>query len=211
MFKGNQNRRVRDISALTVLGQNESGHGNDDGPGHPKRLRRQISQPDFADSSAIRVGSSSPLHDGSQDGSDRSSLPYVDASTHYLSITPEDDTVRLASCVIRHILYFAAPQNSASNPVVVEFRDAKTRLAATTTTAERRMIAIDDGGLCLRRQNQDGSFALAKNHVALLEAKTQFHCVENGRPVISNRSFAQMVCEALATRVSNMGDESLRR
>jgi hypothetical protein len=206
MFKGNQGRSARDIST-TILGQNESERDNDDGA-RPKRLRRQTSQPYFTDSGGIRVGSSSPLPDGSQDGSDRS---YVDSSTHYLSITPEDDTVRLASCVIRHILYFAAPQNSASNPVVVEFRDAKTRLAATTALGGQPMIAIDDGGLCLRRQTQDGYFMLAKNHVAVLEAKSQFHCVENGRPIISDKSFAQMVCEALATRLSNRNDKSLRR
>ncbi|KAJ5922493.1 hypothetical protein N7516_010196 [Penicillium verrucosum] len=204
MFKGNQDRRTRDIP--TMQEQNESKNDNDDEARQPKRLRRHTFQPDFADSSEIQVGSSSPPQDGSYNGSQGSSLGYVDPDTHYLGTTPEDDTLRLASCVIRHILYFASPQNSASNPIVVEFRDAKTRLAATTTIGDRQIVTIDDGGLCLRRQNENGNFILANNHVAVLEAKTQFQCLESGRPIISDRSFAQMICEALATRLSNGGN-----
>ncbi|KAI3276438.1 hypothetical protein DTO003C3_10174 [Penicillium roqueforti] len=151
MFKGNQDRRMRDVS--TMQEQNESERDNDAEARQPKRFRRHTFQPDFIDSSGIQVGSSSPPHDGSYDGSQGSSLGYVDPDTHYLGMTPEDDTLRLASCVIRHILYFAPPQNSASIPTVVEFRDAKTRLAATTLVGERQIVAIDDGGLCLRRQN----------------------------------------------------------
>lgn len=99
-------------------------------------------------------------------------MGYVDLDTHYLGITLEDDTLRLASYVIRHVLYFGAPQNLASNSAIVEFRDAKTRLAATTLVGERRIVAIDDGSLCLRRQKPSRGFVLAKNHVAILEAKT---------------------------------------
>lgn len=209
MFKGNQDRRMRDVS--TMQEQNESERDNDAEARQPKRFRRHTFQPDFIDSSGIQVGSSSPPHDGSYDGSQGSSLGYVDPDTHYLGITPEDDTLRLASCVIRHILYFAPPQNSASIPTVVEFRDAKTRLAATTLVGERQIVAIDDGGLCLRRQNPGGCFILTQNHVAILEAKTQFQCLENGRPIISDRGFAQMVCEALATRLSDIGDNSQQR
>lgn len=138
-------------------------------------------------------------------------MGYVDSDTHYLSITPEDDTKRLASCVIRHILYFAPPQDSAPRPVVVEFRDAKTRWAGKTVIRRQQIVAIDDGGLSLRRQKPGGGFALMKNHVAILEAKTQFQCLENGQPGISDASFAQVVCEALATRFFNITHDSQER
>lgn len=109
MFKGNQNRRTRDVP--TMQGQNESERDNDEAR-QPKRLRRHTFQPDFADSSEIQVGSSSPPHDGSYNGSQGSSLGYVDPDTHYLGITPEEDTLRLASCVIRHTLFCIAPKLS---------------------------------------------------------------------------------------------------
>ncbi|CAL5869919.1 uncharacterized protein PFLUO_LOCUS4152 [Penicillium psychrofluorescens] len=160
MFKGSQDRRVRDI--LSIQEQNEGGRDNDADTRQPKRVRRYTFQPDFVNSSGIQVGSSSPPHDDSYDGSQGSSVGYVDFDTHYLGITPEDDTLRLASCVIRHVLYFGAPQNSVSNPAVVEFRDAKTRLAATTLVGERRIVAIDDGGLCLRRQKPSGGRGLSQ-------------------------------------------------
>ena len=209
MFKGNQDRRMRDT--FTTEGRNESEREDDDETRQPKRLRRHTLQPGFIDSSGMQVGSSSPPQVGSFDGSQGSSIGYVDPDTHYLGVTPEDDTLRLASCVIRHILYFGPPQNLASNSVVVEFRDAKTRLSAATLVGERQIVAVDDGGLCLRRQKPDGGFILARSHVAILEAKTQFRCLENGRPVISDRCFAQMVCEALAARLSDIADNPQQR
>jgi hypothetical protein len=63
----------------------------------------------------------------------------------------------------------------------------------------------------LRRQKPGGGFILANNHVAILEAKTQFQCLENGRPVISDTCFAQMVCEALAARLSDITDKLQQR
>lgn len=68
-------------------------------------------------------------------------------------------------------------------------------------------MAIDDGGLCLRRQKSDGGFMLVDNHVAILEAKTQFQSLRNEKPVISDKSLAQMVCEGLVTRASNTDKE----
>lgn len=197
MFKGTQDRRVRDLPVMQ--GQNENELDNEAAGRQSTRLRRQIVQPDFTDSGDIHFSSSPPQ--GSQDSSQGSSLGYLDLDTHHLGITPEDDTLRLVSCVIRHILYFAPPQNSASRPTIVEFRDAKTRVATATVLSERNVVAIDDGGLCLRRQKPGGGYMLANNHVAILEAKTQFQSFQNGRPIISDRSFAQMVCEALATRL----------
>jgi hypothetical protein len=173
-----------------------------------KRPRRYTCQGgDFVDSGGIQVGSSSPTHDDSYDGSQTSSLGYFDLKDHWLGVTPEDDTLRLASCVIRHILYFAPPQENPLNTVVVDFRDAKIRISASTVLTEQVIIATDDGGLCLRRENPAGGFTLVNNHVAILEAKARFQTLEKGRPVISDTCFAQMICEALATRLSKIADD----
>ncbi|PWY96102.1 hypothetical protein BO94DRAFT_507594 [Aspergillus sclerotioniger CBS 115572] len=223
MFKGCQDRhRYEEQHEYATdnegaMEDEEDGAGKEDGEEHEgetedeerqsKRRRMNTSQPGFIDSQGMRVGSSSPLPEGS--GSQGSSLGYVDPDTHRLAIKPEGDTLRLVSCVIRHILYFAPPQNPALLPIVVEFRDAQSRMTATTINARYQMVAIDDGGLCLRRQKSGGGFKLAKRHVAILEAKPQFQWVEDGIPTISDRSFAQMVCEALATRLSDRGDRLL--
>jgi hypothetical protein len=61
MFKGNQDRRMRDVP--TKQGQNESERDNE--ARQSKRLRQHTFLPDFADSSEIHVGSSSPPHDSS--------------------------------------------------------------------------------------------------------------------------------------------------
>ncbi|KAJ5406102.1 hypothetical protein N7465_007386 [Penicillium sp. CMV-2018d] len=203
-FKGSQDRRRRDLSDNPEKEYGESDGRIDERDGEaeprPKRARGYTSQEDYVNSSTMQVGSSSPPHSGSHG---TSSLDYVDSDSHILGIVPEDETFRLASCVIRHILYFAPPQNSTSEPTVVEFRDAKTRLAARTLAEKRQIVAIDDGGLCLRRREPGRGFLVVKNHVAILEAKTQFQCLEDGRPVISDGCFAQMVCEALAARLSD--------
>lgn len=52
---------------------------------------------------------------------------------------------------------------------------------------------------------------LAKKYIAILEAKTQFQCLENGRPIISDMNLAQMVCEALAIKISHKDDQSLQK
>lgn len=156
----------------------------------------------------MQVDSSSPLPlSTSFHGSQTSSLGYVDSYTHYLGVAPEDNTLRLASCVIRHILYFAPSLDSASNSKVVGFRDAKIRLTRRTVIRNRQIVAVDGGGLCLRQQTSDGGFVPAKSHVAILEAKPQFQCLEDGRPVISDGGFGQMVCEALAARLSDDSQE----
>ncbi|KAJ5573727.1 uncharacterized protein N7459_008154 [Penicillium hispanicum] len=202
MFKGSQDRRAQGLIDSQEGMESELDSDEDTEARMPKRPRRYTSQTDFVDSSRIQIGSSSPPHDGSYDGSQESSLGYVDRDAHYLGIMLEDDTVRLASCVIRHILYFAPPQNASWKPTVVEFRDAKTRLAAATLD-RRQIVAIDDGGLCLRQQEPGRGFILVKNHIAILEAKTQFQCVRNGQPIISDKCSAQMICEALAARLSD--------
>lgn len=196
MFKSGQGRRGIEILA-------GSDDETDEREERAKRPRRSTLQEDFMDSRTIQVGSSSPQEISSQE---TSSVGYVDSESHRLLASPEDETLRLASCVIRHILYFGAPQDSVDLTTVVEFRDAKVRMAAYTPILKRKIVAIDDGGLCLRKE-LNGGFSLCKNHLAILEGKRQFQCLENGRPIISDNCLAQMTCEALVASIADPFNE----
>ncbi|KKK13636.1 hypothetical protein P175DRAFT_0556954 [Aspergillus ochraceoroseus IBT 24754] len=170
-----------------------------------KDLRRKVlvdgsmDEKDYVDSSILQVGSSSPQADSSYEAS---SIGYIDMETHMLMVSPEDETLRLASCVIRHNLCFAPPQDSCDLQSVVEFRDAKSRLAVSTPILRRKIVATDDGGLCRRLESGD-VFTVGRERVAIVEAKKQFQCLENGRPIISDNCFAQMTCEALVARLAD--------
>lgn len=129
-------------------------------------------------------------------------MDYVDQEAHLLLSSPEDETLRLASCVIRHILYYAPPQDSGQLQSVVEFRDAKKRLAVETPELRRKMVATDDGGL-YRRIALGNVFTVDKERVAIVEAKRQFQFLESGRPTISDDCLAQMTCEALVARLAD--------
>ncbi|KAI2741992.1 hypothetical protein DTO013F2_8655 [Penicillium roqueforti] len=196
MFKGSEERRGRDSSKVSP---DESDNDAEPSPRRPRERIQRIAQRGYVDSREMQVGSSSPAADGSQG---TSSVEYIDAESHRLLASPEDETLRLVSCVIRHILYFAPPQDAANMPAVVEFRDAKTRLSARTPKLKRKIIAIDDGGLCLREESR-GLFKVLKSRVVILEAKRQFQCLENGQPTISDNCFAQMTCEALVARLAD--------
>ncbi|KAJ4177950.1 hypothetical protein NW759_017382 [Fusarium solani] len=166
--------------------------------GRFKRLRRNTLQEGYVDSSQIQVGSSSSMaEDGSQGAS---SVGYVDMASQIHFAPPEDETIRLAVCVIRHILYYAPPQESVELPIVVELRDAKIRLVAHTPHRALKITAADDGGLYLR---QEGSDSVLKSRVAMLEAKKRFQSIEEGSPVISDSCLAQMTYEALAARLTD--------
>ncbi|CAG7965733.1 unnamed protein product [Penicillium nalgiovense] len=82
---------------------------------------------------------------------------------------------------------------------VVEFRDLKLQASAHLPLINKSINAIDDGGLCLRIQDE-GSFTLLDGRVAILEAKRNFDLLEEGKPIISDRCLAQMTCEALVAR-----------
>ncbi|KAJ5804203.1 uncharacterized protein N7518_000506 [Penicillium psychrosexuale] len=82
---------------------------------------------------------------------------------------------------------------------VVEFRDVKLRTRAVL--GGNKITAIDDGGLCIRIEAKDNKFILQNDHVAILEAKRKFQCLEEGKPIISDKCLAQMTCEALLARV----------
>ena len=194
MFKGPKARRKADTRDSS---EDES---DEEIVSRPARIRTHPPQEDFVDSSMMQIGSSSPPPEGSQG---TSSLVYVDLESHNFIMHPEDETLGLLSCVIRHILYFAPPQNSMSISAVVEFRDAKTRLAVSTPNLARKMVAIDDGALCLRQESSTGLFTVVKNRVVTFEAKSHFQCIVDGQPIISDECFAQMTREALVARLAD--------
>jgi hypothetical protein len=188
----------KDLRRKSLL-DDSRGESDDEFGGRAKRPRRSTFQEDYVDSSILQVGSSSPQADSSHGAS---SIGYVDMEAHILMASPEDETLRLASCVIRHILYFAPPQDSGNLQSVIEFRDAKTRLTVSTPVLRRKIVATDDGGLCRRLESGD-VFTVDKERVAIVEAKKQFQCLDNGRPIISDNCFAQMTCEALVARLAD--------
>jgi ribonuclease HI len=77
---------------------------------------------------------------------------------------------------------------------------------ADTPILKRKIVAIDDGGLCLRK-DLNGGFSLCKNHLAIWEGKRQFQCLEHGRPIISDNCLAQMTCEALVASIADPFNE----
>lgn len=193
MIKGGKNLRSEPSENFSI---NESDDIPDAGV---KRLRRNTLQEYYINSSELQVGSSSPIAESSHTPS---SLGYADNETHMFLSSPEDETLRLASCAIRHILYYAPPQDSGDLQTVVEFRDSKRRLAVKTPVLGRKIVAIDDGGL-YRRKARGEIFAIDKEHVAIIEAKERFQCLDNGRPTISDSCLAQMTCEALVARLAD--------
>jgi hypothetical protein len=172
--------------------------------GDKKRARRNTLQEGYVNTGHIQVGSSSPIQDQASQGS--SSVGFVDHDLHRATAPVEDRTVRLANCVLRHILLYASPQDSDSPAYVVEIRHEKLRLCGITPLHRRKIIAIDDGGLYLRDNNTD-SVRITRPHVAIMEAKSRFRDIEDGRPVTSDSCLAQMTCQALATRLLDRDED----
>ncbi|KAJ5640343.1 uncharacterized protein N7484_008205 [Penicillium longicatenatum] len=193
MIKAGKNLRMDNSEDFSVY------ESDDEPDSRAKRLRRNTLQEGYVDSSVLQVGSSSPKAESIHTAS---SLDWVDRATHILLSSPEDETLRLASCVIRHILYYAPPQDTGGLETVIEFRDAKRRLTAITPVLRRKIVAIDDGGLYRRKANGN-IFTVDKERVAIVEAKREFQCLENGRPTISDNCLAQMTREALVSRLAD--------
>lgn len=209
-FKGNERRRGLNVAA-TSSGSSDSGtestpEGSDSAtelPSRPPRMRiKRSGLESFRDSGKMNVGYISSS-DGSSDDTP-SSVEHIDAESHRLLACPEDSTVRLISCVIRHILYFIQPTSLLNVTSVAEFRDEKVWLSAITNNMQRKIIAIDDGGICLRTRNGD-TFEVIQNHAAILEAKRQFQCI-TGKPIMLDECFAQMTCEALTARLVDISN-----
>ncbi|KAK5987034.1 hypothetical protein PT974_11150 [Cladobotryum mycophilum] len=182
--------------------------GSDDDRGQrtSKRTRRNTIQENFIDPTTAHFGSSSPIGSPSDEQSSKgSSAGYVASEGHSQRNAPtEDITLRLATCVIRHILFFAPPQDSSELPLVVEYRDAK-RAISVPATKELKISATDDGGLYLWNDNDN---MIQQPTLAILETKKRFHRVDDGRPVIVDECLAQMTGEALAVRLAERSPDS---
>ncbi|KAG5788158.1 hypothetical protein H9Q69_012774 [Fusarium xylarioides] len=166
-----------------------------------KRVRRNTNYKEFVHSGTCQISSSSPTSKLPGSTPD-SSVGYVDqVPTEDLPL--EDNTVRLISCVMRHILYYT--QLPGLTPVV-EFRDIRQRLGLEIPDLGGHIVAVDDGGLCLRIEEEKDRFVVVRNMVALLEAKRSLKVVE-GKPGISDECLAQMTCEAILARATDPLDE----
>lgn len=161
---------------------------NEDGQG---RTVRQVVHEGYVDSSRMRVGSSSPLSGsgsskhGMRESQASSSVGWVSDDTHIAASLPEDKTVRLVSCFIRHILYYFPPQSSERHEPVVGFRDEKISLSADIGI-HGNLRAIDDGGLYRRIFHRSDQYEVDNSHVAILEAKRRFQHIQDGRPITTD-------------------------
>ncbi|KAI1009982.1 hypothetical protein LB503_011564 [Fusarium chuoi] len=104
---------------------------------------------------------------------------------------------------MRHILHYT--QLPGLTPVV-EFRDTRQHLGLEMPDLGGHIIAVDDGGLCLKMEEEKDRFVVVRNMVALLEAKRSLKIVE-GKPIISDECLAQMTCEAILARATDPLDE----
>ncbi|OAQ59014.1 hypothetical protein VFPPC_11512 [Pochonia chlamydosporia 170] len=175
-----------------------------------KRPRRDNVQENYVKSDTMQVGSSSPLADGSQETS--SSVGYVDRDSHYAWPHTENETLRFFSCLTRHILDYAAPQEDPIVNPVVELCDYVFRMKALTPILKREVSATADRGGLVLKENFDRGFVQTKKYVMIAEGKSEFQCIENGQPFLSDDCLGQMTCQALAARLCDLseGGEELR-
>ncbi|RMD40907.1 hypothetical protein DV735_g4218, partial [Chaetothyriales sp. CBS 134920] len=106
---------------------------------------------------------------------------------------PEDLTLIFLREFIRHVLLHL-PQEQWSKRHQVEFDDQKLELKFKTQQA--KYTSIDDGGLNIVR---DGDQIVGR--VAIIETKRALGTIVDGRPVLSDERFAQIVGQALSMRV----------
>ena len=136
----------------------------------PARKIQPNQDPSFVRSGEIQFASSSPQADSSHGAS---STSHIDNVEHQLRVTVEEDTLRLISYVIRHVLYFGSPQDQDRIAAVIDFRDIKLR-AIKHLPSVGLIKATDNRGLYLRIRNAKGAFRLRNDRVAILEAKRKF-------------------------------------
>ncbi|KAM0339738.1 hypothetical protein ACHAPU_010804 [Fusarium lateritium] len=155
-----------------------------------KQPKRNVSLPSY-----VSPPDSDPLGPPSSQGSNTSYTEGVKAK----ELQSEDYTVRLATCVLRHILNYTQGQDV---DIALEVRERERQLSLVLPKVPVTFTSIDDGGLCLRFKDKD---AAQKSFVALLEAKKRL-LVFDGKAQISDEALAQMSCEAVLARATH-GDE----
>ncbi|KAH8800793.1 hypothetical protein F5884DRAFT_808848 [Xylogone sp. PMI_703] len=176
-------------AALAPLLQQDGGGARTMTSERPVRERRHPDRDEYVSSAGFQI-SSSPLDRPNTASSAPSSLGYTEKSSAPLV---EDFTIRFLSCLIRCVLNYSQPLDKES--FFVQYRDE--RLAYIYTGGDKRLEAIDDGGMKLITPRKTVQ-------VAILEAKRSFQEISEGRPTISNELLAQIVGEALALRLSEV-------
>ncbi|KAH6949533.1 hypothetical protein DER45DRAFT_620104 [Fusarium avenaceum] len=166
--------------------QDNSGEDTD-GPRYPKRSRTAVSKPGYVDPG--NVFTSSPPRSSQFDPPSSQTEGYVESMSPK-GVVLEDYTVRLVFCILRHILYHCQKPDSS----YVEVRE---RQRAVVSINGREVIAIDDGGLCLTSPGRNKT----RKSIVLIEAKRRLE-VSQDRVVVSDSVLGQMLCEAIAARIS---------
>ncbi|KXX74685.1 hypothetical protein MMYC01_209255 [Madurella mycetomatis] len=165
-----------------------------------KRIRKEPHRPGFVSSETMKVASSSPAKESSQQ-SQVSSTGHVDAKATSADI-PEQATVQIASSFITLVLQACPSQNDTYQckpERLVEFSDVTRQLTGYLGNGEK-FHATADGELVLYELD-NGTYKLTSCRPALLEAKKCFKAIEDGKPVITDGVLGQMTGEALALRL----------
>ena len=173
-----------------------------------KRVRTQVVNPVYRNSTTMRVGSSSPSREGgSLQASQGSDTVYVSQGRAAADV-PEHATVRIASAFLRHLLQSCPPQHETQHykPTnLVEVSDGSRRFVGKTAY-DVAIGATADGELVLHRL-RNGRYNLTGHRPALLEAKKRFAVIKDGRPAFTDQLLGQMTCEALAFRLERKQTE----
>lgn len=145
-------------------------------------------------SSPLRAaGQSSPL--SHIPSSSAGSVGYVERRAPECLVS-EDHTVSLGLSVIRHVLWYV---QSSEQPTSVQIRQPQRQ---DFMYGMRKVVAIDDGGLCLR--DADGSRTMKS--VVLVEAKKQLD-MSGDYPTVSDQLLGQLTCEAIAARMAGKEED----
>lgn len=111
-------------------------------------------------------------------------------------------TVQLASTFLRHALIHCPLQRitAIDNPpqMLLEFSGMRRRMFARLGDGALELEATADGEIIILRRNAMGRFVAQCEVLALLEAKKRLKLIREGRPIITDDVFGQMVGEALA-------------
>lgn len=158
-------------------------------PERPTRVRSKVKIPDTVPSDSFAIGSS-PNRPLSASWESIGSVGYTEAP---YAPPVEELPLHLARCFVRCVLNYG--QQLDNSRCCVQIRDE--RLHYTYKTEGKNIHAFDDGGAYLFRPSDDASL-----QVSLLEGKSSFQAIENGKPSVPDNLLAQLAGQALALRRS---------
>ncbi|PCD33752.1 hypothetical protein AU210_009970 [Fusarium oxysporum f. sp. radicis-cucumerinum] len=159
-------------------GGNAASSGSDQGTPQPKRVRRSTVHANYVPSGEQTFGPSPP--------NKTSSPAKLPSSLEQVEAVPAQDLP-------------SGDNSSFLLKPVVDFRDTRQRMSLETTGLNGQIIAIDDGGLTLKLDEDNGAFPDSDFTVALVEAKRCLK-VDGGSAMISDECLAQMVYAAILAR-----------